>query len=121
CWATSRPATAAPPWDGRSPWPWSRAANRSTEPPCTPRRSGERSPRSSPRPSSTTPKGRAVTDERVAVPDLAVSDLAFPAQVDLRAPADEAGGRLALPLEPNTRIAVSEGVDVLWLGPDEWL
>jgi sarcosine oxidase subunit gamma len=44
-------------------------------------------------------------------------EVAFPAQVDLRA---GDGSALGLPTEPNTWARLGER-EVLWLGPDEWL
>jgi sarcosine oxidase, subunit gamma len=56
--------------------------------------------------------------------DLAAAgaaEVAFLAQVDLRAdPALAARLPIALPLEPNTWTA-GGGREALWLGPDEWL
>jgi sarcosine oxidase, subunit gamma len=44
-------------------------------------------------------------------------EVAFPAQVDVRA---GDGSALGLPTEPNTWARLGER-EVLWLGPDEWL
>jgi sarcosine oxidase subunit gamma len=57
----------------------------------------------------------------VTAEGVTVSEPAFPAQVDLRVSAEDARGRLALPFEPNTRLGSPDHVDILWLGPDEWL
>lgn len=65
--------------------------------------------------------------------DVTISEPWFPAQVDLRVAASEAGPRVHLPLEPNTwfggpqarlKDTRSPGTGLwewLWLGPDEWL
>ena len=50
---------------------------------------------------------------------LGATELAFLAQLDVRAPAETAA-ELGFPLEPNTVVA-DDDRDVLWLGPDEWL
>jgi sarcosine oxidase subunit gamma len=50
---------------------------------------------------------------------VALRELRFPAQVDVRADA-AAAAALGLPVEPGTTAARGERA-VLWLGPDEWL
>jgi sarcosine oxidase subunit gamma len=51
-------------------------------------------------------------------PVVAISELWFPAQVDLRVGSMEG---LDLPLVPNTWRVGPGGWEWLWLGPDEWL
>lgn len=50
---------------------------------------------------------------------LNASEVPFLTQVDVRASEPDASA-LGLPIEPNT-IAVRNGREALWLGPDEWL
>lgn len=50
---------------------------------------------------------------------LSASEVPLLGQVDVRASEPDASA-LGLPIEPNT-VAVRNGREALWLGPDEWL
>jgi sarcosine oxidase, subunit gamma len=53
---------------------------------------------------------------------IAASEAPFLSQLDLRVdPSLAERLRLALPVAPNTATAVEPNIDVLWIGPDEWL
>jgi sarcosine oxidase subunit gamma len=52
---------------------------------------------------------------------VVIAELPLLAQIDVRVAPQEAGGApYSLPREPNT-VSVTGEVEVLWLGPDEWL